>query len=548
MQRHTAQLTAAYSAVMMESVCMFSNSVETMPQSRWNTADLLDLEFLLQQDEGEDMARLAARDREIFAALPEQEAGDALLLRGWLERRKLDADKDSGAMPGSLWQELVFLCAIAAGLAGLSAGSGLAFSFLAYSGAAPVNVAAYFAVFVLLQLGLLLLLAASVLCGRLRGADFLASSLLYRLAGRLFFWLSGKCAAAGRRASSHFAAEQRLSWAARAGSLGTFRQRRSLLLRPLFLLAQLFGISFNVGVLAATLLKVIGSDLAFGWQTTLQVDAAAVHALTGWISLPWCWLPESVPSLAQIDGSRLILKDGIYHLASRDLASWWPFLCLSVLCYGLLPRLLLLAAGLLRQREELAQFDPQQGRFRQLVHRMRTPLVSTAAVAAEARQGAAAGPPEESFAPESRLPPNKELPPVAVLIPDELFAACPTADLAELLRRRAGYQLGQAVPFGTLDKSEAEELASLKEAMAAQPDCKDVVILHEAWQPPVQELLTWLAGLRRALGPQPVITLALIGRPAAENLLTPPQPEQVRIWRQKTAALGDSSLHVIELC
>jgi hypothetical protein len=517
-----------------------------MPPPRWNTAELLDLEFLLQQDEGEDIDWLAARDREIFAKLPDKDAADALLLRRWLECRKQEAEQDNLALPGALWHELTLLFAAAAGLAGLISGGGLAFSFLAYSGSAPVNVAAYFAVFVLLQLGLLLLLAVSALCGRLRGANLLESSLLYRLAGRLFFWLLKKCAAAGQRASSRIAAEKRLSWAAHAGSLKNFRQRHGLLLlRPLFLLAQMFGISFNIGVLAATLLKVIGSDLAFGWQTTLQIDAAAVHALTRWISLPWLWLPESVPALAQIEGSRLILKDGIYHLASRDLASWWPFLCLSVFCYGLLPRLTLLAAGLFCQRRELARFDPQQGRFRQIIHRMRTPVVSTAARTEERQRPAAE---QDAPAPPEEPQPAaaQHLPPVIALIPDELAAACPAEALAGHIRRRAGYQLRQTVPFWTLDKSEAEELTILNEAMAAQ-GCKDVFILHEAWQPPVQELLTWLAGLRRALGPQALISIALIGRPAAENLLTPPQPDQVRIWRQKTAALGDSGLHVIEL-
>ncbi|WP_417915233.1 DUF2868 domain-containing protein [Candidatus Electronema sp. JM] len=515
-----------------------------MPQPRWNTADLLDLEFLVQQDEGEDMARLAARDREIFAALPEQD--DARLLRCWLEHRKQNAEKDSVALPGSLWQELTLLFALAAGLAGLISGGGLAFSFLAYSGSEPVNVAAYFAMFVLLQLGLYLLLAGSVLCSKWQGGNILTSSLLYRLAGRLFFWLLDKCLAAGRRTSSRISAEQRLSWAAHAGSVKSLRQRHGLLLlRPFFLLAQLFGISFNIGVLAATLLKVIGSDLAFGWQSTLQIDAAAVHALARWISLPWLWLPESVPTLAQIEGSRLILKDGIYHLASRDLASWWPFLCLAVFSYGLLPRLALLTCGLLQQRRDLAEFDPQQGRFRQILHRMRTPLVATAASAA-AQKNAAAPLPEETAPPASELPSNEAITPVVVLLPDELYALCPIAALTEQIRQ-AGYQLRQTIPFWTLDKSEAEELAGLQAAMTAQ-GCKDVIILHEAWQPPVQELLTWLAGLRRALGPQALIRIALIGRPAADNLLTPPQPEQVRIWRQKTAALGDSGLQVLELC
>ncbi len=517
-----------------------------MPQPRWNTADLLDLEFLIQQDEDEDMALLAARDREIFAALPDQAAADTALLRSWLEHRKQEADKGNIALPGALWRELIFLVAAAAGLAGLISGGGLAFSFLAYSGEEPVNVAAYFAVFVLLQLGLYLLLISSFLCSTWQGGGILTSSLLYRLAGRLFFWLLEKCAAAGRRASSQITAENRLRWVAHAGSLQHLRQQQGLLLlRPVFLLAQLFGISFNVGVLAATLLKVIGSDLAFGWQSTLQIDAVAVHALTRWISLPWLWLPESVPTLAQIEGSRLILKDGIYHLASRDLASWWPFLCLSVLCYGLLPRLALLFSGLLQQRRDMARFDLRHGRFRQLIHRMRTPLVSTAALGE--RKGAAAVPQEyTSSLPESNLPPEQDIPPVIALLPDELATVLPFAAVQEQLRRRAGYQLRQTVPFWTLDKSEAEELAILKKAMAAH-DCADVVIVHEAWQPPVQELLTWLAGLRRALGQQALIRITLIGRPAAENLLTPPLPEHVRIWRQKLAALSDSGLHLLEL-
>ncbi len=526
-----------------------SNAAGKMPQSRWNTAALLDLEFFMQQDEGEDINRLSARDREIFSALPEKEAADAQLLRCWLECRKKKAEQKNIALPGSLWQELIFLFALAAGLAGLISGGGAAFSLLAYSGAEPVNVAGYFALFVLLQIALYLLLAGSFFCSKCQGGSMLTSSLLYRLAGRLFFWLLDKSAAAGRRASSHISAEQRLSWAAHAGSVKSLRQRHGLLLlRPFFLLAQLFGISCNIGVLIVTLLKVIGSDLAFGWQTTLQIDAAAVHALAGWISLPWSWLhADWVPALGQIEGSRLILKDGIYHLASRDLASWWPFLCLSVLCYGLLPRLLLLTFGLLLQRQAFAKLNLHQGCFRQIIHRMRTPQVATAA-SAPAKKDAAALPPEESCAPESTLPQRNETPPVVVLIPDELSAACPTDALAEQIRRKTGYLLRQIVPFGTLEKSEAEELAILKEAMSAQGGCKDVFILHEAWQPPVQELLRWLAELRRALGPQPVIILALIGKPAAENLLTPPQPEQFRIWRQKTAALGDSGLHVIELC
>ncbi len=517
----------------------------------WNTAELLDLEFFLATDEGEDIDCLATRDREIWLNLSTtvKEGRAEVLLRSWLERRR-QVEQDA-ALPGALWQEMLFLFAAALIVAGLSSGAGLAFSFLAYSGMESVNVAAYFAVFVLLQLALISLLTISFLCGKQRGHTLLESSLLYRLTERLFFYLLERCVAASKRTSSRLSAEKRLQWAARIASLKHLRQRHGLLfLRPFFLLAQLFGISFNVGVLVATLLKVVGSDLAFGWQSTLQINAASVHTLVATISLPWAWLSDSlVPSLAQIEGSRLILKDGIYSLASRDLVSWWPFLCLSVFCYGLLPRLFLLTTGILRQRSELGKLNFQQGCFRQIIHRLRTPLITTAAhvekQTADSVLSEEAARTEEQFQLESESA-NNTLPPLVVLIPDELFSAFPLERLAEQTRRRTGHQLDQTLPFWTLEKSEEEELVALKETMAEQ-DSADILVIHEAWQPPVQEFLAWLGLLRQHLGPQPLIILALIGKPEEETLLTPAQAEHLRIWRQKVATIIDPALQVISL-
>jgi hypothetical protein len=516
-----------------------------MPQLRWQAADLLDLEFFLHQDEGEDMARLAARDRNIYAALPETEnMADAELLRSWLAYRKQAEEKKNIALPGSLWRELMFIAFGAIVLAGLSSGVGLALSVLAYSGSEPINVAVYFAAFVLLQLILFLFLASSLLCSKLQGGSILTTSLLYRLAGWIFSWLLEKfMAAAQRRAVSKIPRQTRLHWSAQIGTFKNFQQRHGLfLLRHLFLLAQMFGISFNIGALAVTLFKVIGSDMAFGWQSTLQISSESVHALVRWISLPWAWFAATcVPSPEQIEGSRLILKDGIYHLASRDLASWWPFLCLSVFCYGLLPRLFLLITGMVRQRRELAALDFRQACFRQIIHRLRTPLVSTAAPA-EKQVTATLRPAQDDFF----QPVANAASSILALIPEELSTAFPFTALQEQIRRRAGYQLCQTVPFWTLDKSEEEELAIFHSAMEAQ-GCADLLIVHEAWQPPVQELLAWLALLRRHIGPQSVIILALIGKPAADTILTPTQPEHLRIWRQKLAAFSDSGLHLIEL-
>ncbi|MCI5212559.1 MAG: DUF2868 domain-containing protein, partial [Candidatus Electrothrix sp. ATG2] len=354
---------------------------------------------------------------------------------------------------------------------------------------------------------LFLLLAGTTFFRKIQGSNIVEASLLYRLLRRLFTGVLHKLmASVQKKASQKISADTRLKWSASAGSIRQLRQRYGLLfLRPFFLVVQLFGVSFNTGVLAATLFKVIGADLAFGWQSTLQVTPSSVYDLVHWISLPWSWLPDPfTPTLSQIEGSRLVLKDGIYHLINADLTSWWPFLCLSVFCYGLLPRLALLLFGTLRQRLDLVRLDFQQGCLRQPLHRMRTPQVSTAAysepwpsspgarlisgsVAADARpktddydHGPVQEIQQEQVA--EREADTLMSTPITALIPDELLEDCPYTALQEQVRRRFGYKLCQLFPFWTLTQSEEEELVALKTAME-QEKSTDILILLEAPQP-----------------------------------------------------------------
>ncbi|WLE97805.1 MAG: DUF2868 domain-containing protein [Candidatus Electrothrix communis] len=530
----------------------------------WNIADLIDLEFFFNQDDGEDLDSLSARDRQIYTDLPPatQEAKPPKLLRTWLtSRRKTLQQKDSEiALPGRSWQEMLCLFFGIALFTGLFSGGGLAFSFLSYSGREPVNVAAYFAVFVLVQAVLFLLLAGSAFFRRIQGKNIIEASLLYRLLRRLFTGLLHKLmAGVQKKTSQKVSAETRLKWSAYNSSIKQIRQRYGLLfLRPFFLVVQVFGVCFNTGVLVATLFKVIGADLAFGWQSTLQVTPASVHQLVHWVALPWSWLPNTfTPSLSQIEGSRLVLKEGIYHLINADLTSWWPFLSLSVLCYGLLPRLILLIIVSSQQYRDLAGLDFQQGYFRQPLHRMRTPQVSTVA-RTEPRKSRSTTPEpapgpqdiEQEQDPVGRSPktfdPDAPLAPIIALLPDELLADCSSNKLEQQVRARLGYELTQLLPFWTLEQSEQEQLATLQTTME-QNDCTDILILLEAWQPPIEELFSWLGQVRQTIGPAPVILLALIGKPRPETMLTPVQSQHLHIWQHKIATLGDPGLQLIEL-
>ena len=547
-----------------------------MSRKSWRIPDLIDLEFFFSQDEGEDLDTLALRDREIYTGLPETvKAGKpstADLLFGWLSGRKktVAASAEETPLPGRVWQELFSLFSGGSVLLGLISGATLAFSFLSYSGTRPVNVSSYFGIFVLLQVVFFLLLIFLFAYRRLLGRG-LESSFLYRMLRRLFDRIM---TGISQRAVSRAKADTRLQWSARMIGVKRLQQRYGVIfIRPFFLLGQLFGVSFNAGVLAATLLKVIGSDVAFGWQTTIQVQAGTVHSLVQWISLPWSWfMPTSCcPDAAQVEGSKLILKDGIYRLATHDLTSWWPFLCMSVLVYCLVPRLTLLVIGIVQQRRDLAGLRFDHGRFRQLIHRMRTPLVSTSAPAEEVLQQTVDeqpavridpekvhepvhGPVDEEAAPapeialqkEEEQPEQEETASILALIPDELYADCSLTDLQQQVRVRLGYEVADVLAFWTLDRTEEEELAVVEQKMVTAGS-GDILLLQEAWQPPIQELLTFLRHLRKSVGEQPIIIIALIGKPAADTLLTPVTKLNLQTWQQKIAVVDDPGLQLIEL-
>ena len=74
-----------------------------------------------------------------------------------------------------------------------------------------------------------------------------------------------------------------------------------------------------------------------------------------------------------------------------------------------------------------------------------------------------------------------------------------------------------------------------------------VVLVQEAWQPPLQETASQLLRLRQAADATVPILVLLVGRPAAATVLTPVDPEQLAVWRKKMEAVGDSGLEVLPL-
>lgn len=528
----------------------------------WNIADLIDLHFFFSLDEEvrrkEGEAALAKRDRLIYLAKIEPQLGKVdevpprLLIRKWLAMRRLQFRREKGhedrALPGSLWRELSVLGRGLAVLLGVLVGAGAAASLLLYSGTTPLNVSLFFGLFVVVQLLVVALQGCFLLSRVLRRLPMEATS-LYLILGRVMVrGMEGLRRMLHRRLSGR----QRLDLAALIGGVQQRRELAVLLLWPAFILVQVGGIGFNLGVLGATLSKVVFSDTAFAWQSTLQLSPELVAELVRWIALPWSWLvPQASPTLAQIQGSQMVLKEGIAHLATADLVAWWPFLCCSVAVYGLLPRCLLLLVGWIRQRQSLEGLHFASLAFRPLLQRMTSPRIDTNGVVEPVAARKPAQPVFAPVAPESepKSRPMVEEPAPAgekstsaaqeralVLIPEELYEDCPLADLSA--------RIAAMIPRVTIEPLGYDQTDSIEKVLPSPQGLRELLVLFEAWQPPLKETETFLRGLRTVVGREMPITIVLVGKPAARTMLTPVDPDQLKIWRMKMQALGDGNLAV----
>jgi len=516
--------------------------------------DIIDLEYFFHKDavsqSGEDQHYLNDRDRNIFldsfaSGLKEGETpGRKTLIRAWLDRQRQEEAAGDAVLPGEGFESLYSSFRLFFLLVGIVFGGGAGLTFMTYTGDRPLNVFAYLSVFVFSQVLILLLLLVLSLYRIQKGA-FLSSCPLYRLIGRSMLksvlWIRKSIAA-------KLGAERRSRTEATLGLImGKGRTYGLLFILPSFILAQLFAMGFNLGVLGTTLFKVITADIAFGWQSTLQLSPETVHTLVQKIALPWSWLKiiePAYPSLTQIEGSRIILKEGIYHLSTQDLASWWPFLCCSVLFYGLLPRLLLFLTAVAVQGRYLASLDFKQGAYEQLLLRMTTPLVSTRGRRVNAEAGAA-GEPEAAGAESHQPTARSSAMHILVMIPEDIGNTVPGETISAALQERLGTVVSQIIRINKNYETDAEILSDLKNS--SRPEDTDILLIQEAWQPPIAEYVSFIKNLRQALGPRPCIRIGLIGKPSPETIFTPVKDENRRIWARKITALGDPCIYTMGL-
>jgi Protein of unknown function (DUF2868) len=502
---------------------------------RLGLGEVFDVELQLLRDAEVSGEELRRRDRRIGLAIGADQragAGDAgrhSLLNEWVRAvQKEEARESVGERIVRARDALAWLLVVL----GLSSGVGAATTVLAYDGERPVNVVHFLAVFVALQILLLILFAVSATLWRFR--DRLpAVNGLYGLVRVAFHGLASLF---DRRLS----AERRGMLRAARGRLRSSHIIYGDVERWLLVsLAQRFGLAFNLGALGSCLYLVAFSDLAFAWQSTLSWTAEDFHRAISALAAPWSWAyPDGLPSIEVVRASRYFRLDGSFGDAPSPsnaalLGEWWRFLVSCLVVYGLVPRLLLSIYAGARLRAAMRSLRLDHGQLASVLERLTSPIVRTQSPTPEL------APPDATSAPLDRPGPAAAADQMAAVV---IWGDVPieAADVTALVARRFGWQVRLLERAGVDD---TRQDAAAIEAAAGQGERAPVLIVVEAFESPTREVRAFVHRMREAIGAQRHILVGLLDSDGAGRW-SAPAGDSRRIWTSHMAGLGDPYLRV----
>jgi len=490
----------------------------------WNLKTCINFDYLHQLDTLSDTYEetdLHTRDRSIFlqeygeqenSSVPDPEK----LIFTWFKHRS-EAEEATTVLPGKKGQERHRKFGWLMFLAGGVTGAALAGSYFIYTGSTPLNVFVFFSIFILPQLFMVAVFLLGNIFRRLKGSPQNASrliKLLYQKTSFILDYVTKKPPAATPYSQKGMRLKQ--------SHLHTW---------PLFLSGQLFGIGFNLGIIALTGLKIATTDLAFGWQTTLSFGPEALYQAAQIIAAPWSWLiPAEIayPSLEQIEGSRIILKEGIAGLVTSDLRAWWPFLLMSIITYGLVPRtILLIFSALAASRSYTRLWRAPQ--YSGILRRMTTPVMSTqAAPLAEAPVSITAPHFEQSSSARQQKK-GKTL----ALISADIFDVCEPEIISSFLPWQPAEL--ERLPIFQDYGGDQKLLGSFAEKDNLP---KNLLILVEAWMVPISEQINFIGRISEIIAPEKPYLL-LLGKPEKHSGFSQLSPEQISIWLNRLGPLEE---------
>ncbi len=300
----------------------------------------------------------------------------------------------------------------------------------------------------------------------------------------------------------------------------------------LIYLAQHFTVALNLGIVAAILYLVTVSDMAFGWNTTLNIENLTMYQWFHGLSLPWNqFVPAAVPTEELVDSSRFYRLQSQLHKTDWNpdqLGTWWLYILMAVIVYGLLPRLIALICSGVRYDQAIANAINLSPGINQVLARMNSPLVTTFKDEQTDGEASSANPLatqrrqfsqgllclmiEWSMESQSTPIANPTRLTTLGVIPEKYFVAGGNQSLAD--DRDILHYVAEHRPAG-------------------------VAILVKAWEPPMLDLVDFIEDLRGQLQSKCPIIILLKGLPKSSV-----SSDQLDSWEYSLNRLNDSALYV----
>ncbi len=485
----------------------------------WSLADLIDFEVLLAREA--DTTEPSWKEpwqaaRPTPPTPPATPAARRSLFHQWLEFRRRDP---SLQLPGEALASGWLTLAALATAAGLLLGATITGTLLHYRGTEPVNVAW----FLVATLGIpwLVLLASATLTA-LRNAA--GSAPPFR---RLVASLTWSASLGLRRLPG----EQRQHLRALLASLARRRAIYGPLAAwPAIIVTQLFAVGYYLGILALFLTHVATTDLAFGWQSTLDLGPEAVHRIVTTLAAPWApFAPNPHPSLDHIVRSRFAYTDGLSTLNRDATTSWWPFLAYAIATYGLAFRSATLAFATLRLRRTLASWTFDHEGCNSLARLLAGPVILT-------RDNNPAlvipAPDPTQPTPHPHPDPAHPHPPCTALVASDFDPSTPFAQT--VIPNALGLTVAASAPVQIDHPSGNPE--ALRTLQSPPHPASPVVVVTPAHRAPIKAIALFLQRIASTAGPHRELIVLLVGRPLDNPPGFAPVPDhELRNWRNTLA-------------
>jgi hypothetical protein len=285
---------------------------------------------------------------------------------------------------------------------------------------------------------------------------------------------------------------------------------RAAVLWRVLRLVQTVGIFFNVGILTGLAGLVMVKHVGFFWETTTESAMRVIlEDAVRFLSIPWSWWwPGAVPDPAVIEASRW-LPSRLGGLGPGP-SSWWEFLLMTTIVWGLLPRAVLWVIAWMAGRKALANLD-FQGRHHRVLWRELT------------------GDPRSE---------TDEKPLDGVLVLDVGGSGVAQEELRPFLLRRLRVHPTAWHTTAVLDLGAEDQTAlALRKAPAG------VVLLAEGWALSPPRMTALHTRIRAAAGPLVPVKFLVVNVDSAKNP-APPAPEERREWERFVDSLGDPAAEV----